>query len=116
MSPITNYFGDTPPDADPLMLRLMSHFKSGPRGRNVFLLQDGTFTETQPPNWDPNDPTAPFAYSYTYAGGSQPANGVTTFTQPANQQVKRIYFGGCANPITAAEATALNAAGYTTVP
>lgn len=117
VSPVNNYFGDVPAEADPLMVRLMSHYRSGPRGRNVFLMQDGSITEVQPPNWDPSNPTDPYAYSYTYAGGSQPATGVVSFSQPAAQQVKRIYWGGgCVNQITAAEATVLQAAGYTTGP
>lgn len=120
VSPITDYWGNTPRDADPLILRMMEHFASGPRGRNVYLMVDGTITEQQPPNWDPTStgdgPTgvgvATYAYSYTYAGGSQPANGVTTFTLPDSQRVKRIYWGGVANPVSASEVTALTAAGY----
>lgn len=59
--------------------RLMSRYAAGPRGRNVFLLNDGTITETQP-------------------------NDLTT--------VNKVYWGACDNPVTAAEVTALQAAGY----
>ena len=122
VGPITDYFGNTPEDADPLMLRLFAHYAPEPRGRNVYLMNDNSITENQPPNWDgstfagqgPNvSSQQPYAYSYTYAGGVNPPNGVTTFTLPPNQQVKRIFFGGVANPVTAAEAVLLIAAGYT---
>lgn len=122
MGPITDYFGNTPADADPAMLRLFAHYRSGPRGRLVFLMNDGSVTENQPPNWDGSVATPPelvnpstqqpYAYSYCYAGGVNPPTGVTTFTLPANQQVARIYWGGVANPITAAEKAILLAAGY----
>lgn len=102
------------------MLKLMRHYRSMPRGRNVYMFVDNSVSEVQPPNWDPtttgDGPTgvgsAIFAYSYTYAGGSQPPDGVTTFTLPDSQRVKRVFWGGCANPITAAEQTILQAAGY----
>ena len=40
---------------------IMSYLKPGPRGRNVFKLADGTFTETQP--YDPAE------IAITYHGG-----------------------------------------------
>ncbi len=121
VGPVTDYWGHTPADADPSMLKLFAHYKPGPRGRNVFRMNDDTITENQPPNWDgtqffgvgPNVSTQqPYAYSYTYAGGSQPANGVTTFTLPPNEQVKRIYWGGTCQGIDATERTLLINAGY----
>lgn len=107
------YLTDSDPtyEVNPLAQRLMRHYRSGPRGRNVFLMMDGSFSETQPPNWDPNNPTAPFSTTYVAFN-----NTVLTQTNPPSQQVKRIYWGGVANPVTAAEAAALTAAGYVVTP
>lgn len=122
VSQISDYFGGVPADADPSALALAAHYRSGPRGRNVYLMNDGSVTENQPPNWDGTtapipelvNPSTqqPYAVSWTYAGGVNPPTGATYFTLPANQQVARIYWGGVANPITAAEKTILLAAGY----
>lgn len=102
-----------PPDptypSDPLMQRLMQHYKQQERGRNVFSMSDGTFTEDQPPNWDAEPPNDPYATVFDATSG---ALVVTTFTQEPH--IVRCYFGGVANKITAAEATALQAAGYAT--
>lgn len=38
----------TLPGGDRLANRLMRHYGTLPRGRNVFLLSDGSITETQP--------------------------------------------------------------------
>ena len=40
---------------------ILSNLKSGPRGRNVFKLTDGTYTESQPPTWE--------EVAVTYYGG-----------------------------------------------
>lgn len=121
VGPITDYFGNTPADADPLMLRMAAHLAPLNRGVNVYLMNDGTVTQDQPPNWDgstfhgqgPNLSTEqPYAFSYTYAGGVNPPNGVTTFTNPPALQVKTIFWGGVNNPVTAAEGAVLVAAGY----
>lgn len=101
-----------PPDpyypSDPLMQRLMAHYESQFRGRNVFLLSDGTFTEEQPANWNADSPTAPYATVFDATSGSVV---VTQFTQVPH--VVKVYWGGVNNPISASEATALTAAGYT---
>lgn len=89
----------------PSMHKLFRFYKNGDRGRNVFALSDGTFTETQPPNWNPQNPSAP--YAVTYDGVTQTS---TSFS--AATYVTKVYWGGCANPVTAAEVTALTAAGY----
>ncbi len=121
VGPTVDYWGRTPADADPAMLKLFAHYKPGPRGRNVWLFNDGSVSENQPPNWDgteftgvgPNLSTEqPYAYSYTYMGGSMPANGVTTFTNPPNQQVKRLFAGGSCHAINATERDLLVNAGY----
>lgn len=59
--------------------RLGTHIHASGRGRNVFLLISGAFTERQPSDY-------------------------TT--------ISKVYYGGHANDITDAEATALTAAGY----
>lgn len=97
--------GDTVFPVIPQMQKLFRFFKNGDRGRNVFAMSDGTFTETQPPNWNPQNPSAPYAVSFD--GVTQTS---TTFS--ANPYVTKVYWGGCANPITPTEATALTAAGY----
>lgn len=65
--------------------RLLRHFSSNPRGRNVYYLSDGTITETDPDG--------------------------TTVTW---DDVETVWWGGhAAVEVTAAEQTALEAAGYT---
>ena len=99
---------------DPLMHKLMRHFRRQTRGRNIFKMSDGTFLDSQVNGQPPNmiqPPTDPYARSmYTSAG----VNVEQDFFQVP--YVVRTYYGGCANVITAAEATALNNAGYTTNP
>ena len=94
-------------DTIPAMHKLMRHYKSGARGRNVFLMQDNSVTEVQPPNWDPNNPTGPISSGYNPF--TQTTDSVTL---PASQQVKKVFWGGTDNPVTAAEVTILTAAGY----
>lgn len=113
VSPITDYFGNVPSGTDRLATRLFAHYRNNLRGRNVYLMMDGSLSEEQPPNFDPADPTAPIAWSYTYAGGANPPDGVTSFSLPASQQVRRVFWGARANPVTAEEAAILRAAGYT---
>lgn len=102
-----------PPDpyypCDPLMQRLMAHYENQWRGRNVFLLSDGSYTEQQPPNWNPDDPDEPYATVFDASSGEV----VVTYFTP-DPYVVKVYFGGVDNEITAAEAAALNAAGYVT--
>lgn len=101
------------PDAampcDPLMQRLMRFFASGRRGRNIFLMSDGTYKDShvdgQPPNWNPADPTAPYLIVHNSIGQ-------TTTTATQTPYISKVYWGGANNPLTAAEVTALTAAGY----
>lgn len=92
-------------DVDPAMIKLFRHYAQRPRGRNVFALSDGTFTETQPANWDPSNPSAPYVQGYN------PFT-FTTDSTSMNPYVTKVYWGGSDNPLTAAEVTALTAAGY----
>lgn len=86
----------------------MGRYVQRPRGRNVFLMQDNSVTEVQPPNWDPTNLTGPTVQGYN------PFTHVTDSTTLASSlQVKRVFWGGCANPVTSAEATILTNAGYT---
>lgn len=61
---------------------LMRHYSPLPRGKNVYLLVDGTVTETQP--WE---------------------------AQPGTV-IRRVFFGAHSEPIDAAEKSLLTAAGY----
>lgn len=92
--PITT--GEVPPvapGADRLMNRLCALYQfSGDRGRNVYLLSDGTVTETDPDGvtvrWDNDTPGVVY--------------------------VAKAWWGGhLEEDVTAAEAAALVAAGYT---
>lgn len=95
-------------DVPRAMHRLMLHYAQRPRGRNVFLMMDGAITEDQPPNWNPVDPTGPF-----WSGWNPLTHQLDSSTLPTSQQVRKVFWGGTANPVTAAEAALLTAAGYT---
>lgn len=123
VSRIADFFGVTPRDAEPAGLALAKYFKSGNRGRNVWVMNDGSVTEVQPPNWDgtQSDGRAvnastqnPFATSFTYIGGAG-GTGSTTFTNPANQQVRSFYPGGHTTPVQPVDVVPLQNAGYTLV-
>jgi hypothetical protein len=58
---------------------LFRHFDPEPRGRNVFLLTNGTYTENEP-------------------------NDIST--------IRKVYWGGSENEVTADEVASLTAAGY----
>ena len=58
---------------------LFRHFDAEPRGRNVFLLTNGTYTQNEP-------------------------NDITT--------IRKVYWGGSDNEVTADEVASLTAAGY----
>lgn len=62
--------------------RLMRHYSPLPRGRNVYLLVDGSVTEVQP---------------YEATPGTV---------------IQRVFFGGHAEQVNAAEVAILTAAGY----
>lgn len=95
-------------DTSPGIQRLMTRYASTPRGVNVFLFADGTVSEVQPGTWDPNDPDAPSDSGYN------PFTFVTTETvPPTSEQVVKVFWGSCRNPVTDAEKTILEAAGYT---
>lgn len=95
-------------DVPPAMHRLMGRFRQGNRGRNVFLMADGSITETQPPQWDPSNPTGPVTQGWNPFTHSQDTSSLLS-----SQQVVKVFWGGCANPVSSAEATALTNAGYT---
>lgn len=94
-------------DSTPAMQRLMSRYAMGPRGRNVYLMADGSVTEVEPPQWNPQDPGGPVTQ-----GWNPFTNQLDTVTLPESQQVVRIYWGGSANPLTSEEVTILTDAGY----
>ena len=97
----------------PQMQRLFGHYANRPRGRNIFLMSDGTFRDSQvqgtPPNMNPDHPKDPYATWYVNdANGNAQRQGA--FQVPT---VIRTYYGGSANQVTPAEVAALEAAGYT---
>lgn len=112
MSWIVNYFGYPPPDADPDAIALMAHFAQGNRASNVYIMEDGTVTTVQPPNWDPNNPTGPYAWVWNYAGSTQGVPFNQSFTTPANQQVRIVFYGSHTTPVTDADYAILQGAGY----
>ena len=91
--------GSVPPVAvdsrditDPLAQRLFRYYKTRRRGRNVFILKNGTVTENLP------------ASSYNSDG---------TLNQEAWSQVDTIFWGGHGpQVITSAQQTTLTGAGY----
>ena len=94
---------------DPLMQRLMRHYRQQTRGRNLFLMSDGTVIDSQnqtPPNMI-QPPTDPYSVVYDATSGSLV---VTTVNQ--TPYVVRTLYGGSSNPVTSAEAAQLTAAGY----
>ena len=94
---------------DPLMQRLMRHYRQQTRGRNLFLMSDGTVIDSQnqtPPNMI-QPPTDPYVTVYDATSGSL----VVTETHQTPYVVRTLY-GGSDNPISEAEATQLVNAGY----
>lgn len=114
------------PDSTPAQVGLFRHFASRHRGVNVFLLSDGSYVQDYPTAENSNtaipypidmtnaDPLngavvkAPPPFAYT---GGDPSLGLPT-SSTLSKWVVKIYYGGHANPVTAAEVTALTAAGY----
>lgn len=112
MSFVLNYWGTEPPDADPDAIALMAHFAQGNRASNVYIMQDGTVTTQHPPNWDPNDPTGPYAWVWNYAGSTQGVPFNQSFSNPASLQVKTVYYGAHRSPCSDADFVTLTNAGY----
>jgi hypothetical protein len=99
---------------EPTMKRLFRHFRNQTRGRNIFAMSDGTFLDSQVDGTPANmvqPPTDPYARAIYESGGALIEQDF--FQIP---YVVRTYYGGSANQITTAEATALNNAGYSTDP
>ncbi len=95
---------------DPLMQRLMRHYTPQTRGRNLFLMSDGTVIDSQVGGQPPNmilPRTDPYAVVFDATSGSLV---VTDYTQ--TPYVTAIMYGGCDNPVTAAQASQLTSAGY----
>ena len=107
-----DYFGNLPPDADPLAIRLMGYFAQGRRASNVYVMEDGTVTTAQPPNWNPFDPTGPYATVWNYAGSTRGVPFNEEFVHPANLQVRSVYYGGHTSPVDPNDYQLLIDAGY----
>ena len=102
---------------DPCMNKLMRHFRNQTRGRNIFLMSDGTVIDSQdtsygaasagtPPNMI-QPPTDPYARAVYESGGALVEQDF--FQTP---YVVRTLYGGSDNQVSAAEVTTLTAAGY----
>ena len=102
---------------DSAMQRIFRHFRTRPRGRNIFRMSDGTIIDSQdtsfgaassgtPPNMI-QPPTDPYSRAVYESGGALIEQDF--FQVP---YVVRTYYGGSDNQITSAEATILTAAGY----
>lgn len=99
---------------DPTAQRLMRHFANQTRGRNIFLMSDGTVLDSQINGTPPNmiqPPTDPYARAMYVLHG---VNLEQDFFQ--EPYVVRTLYGGCANVVNAAETTQLENAGYTVDP
>ena len=115
VSPVYTGPGLAPPDdpyypVDPLMHRLMRHYKQQNRGRNIFEMSDGTFVDSQVGGTPPNmiqPPTDPYVTVFDATSGTLQVT--QTFQTP---YVVRTYYGGTNNQVNATEAAALTAAGY----
>lgn len=95
---------------DPLLQRLFRHMHRQTRGRNLFLMSDGTVLDSQVDGTPPNmilPRTDPYATVYDATSGSLV---VTTFTQ--TPYVTAIMYGGSDNPVTPAQVTQLTNAGF----
>ncbi len=108
-----DYFGNTPPDAEPGALAVAKYLAPGRRADNVYIMADGTVTTQQPPNWSPYGTDYPnYAHVWNYAG-SQTIPQHEVFTLPASLTVTSVFYGGHRSPCTDDEYAKLAAAGYT---
>ncbi len=95
------------------MDRLMRHFRNQTRGRNIFLMSDGSVVDSQVGGTPPNmiqPPTDPYSRAIFEQGGALVE--VDAFQVP---YVVRTLYGGSVNQVNAAEKAQLIAAGYTVV-
>lgn len=95
---------------DPLMQRLFRHMHRQTRGRNLFLMSDGTVVDSQVGGTPPNmilPRTDPYVTVFDATSGSLQIT--QTFQTP---YVTAVMYGGSANPVTAAQAAQLTAAGF----
>ena len=110
------YIGGPDPTypVDPCMQRLMRHFRNQTRGRNIFLMSDGSVLDSQIQGTPPNmiqPPTDPYSRAIFEQGGELIEE--DTFQIP---YVRRTLYGGSVNFVNAAEASQLESAGYTVDP
>jgi hypothetical protein len=93
---------------------LMRHFRNQTRGRNIFLMSDGSVIDSQRQYTPPNmiqPPTDPYVRSIYEQGGALMET--DTYQTP---YVTATMYGGSKNPVTPAQAAQLVAAGYTLDP
>lgn len=103
---------------------LFRHYTSRARGANVFKLSDGTYVQdittdspvaiaagAIPYPWNPDNPSGDVKTGQPFVSYTD-QNGVEQYISGASPYIVAVYWGGHATPITAAEQTALTAAGY----
>jgi len=90
--------GPINPDTEGMERKLMGYYKPHPRGRNVWVLPDGTFTEVQP--W-------PLVSVEEAHQGVLPIGTVALVPT-----YKDVYYGGHVYQLSDQEVDALTAAGY----
>ena len=105
------------PDSEGLQRALYKFMANRNRYVNVFKLSNGTYVQDTPTTentnvnipypWDPNNPSGPYSTSYYY---DYTAKVYTTQTVSQNPYIVTMYSGPTV--VSAAEATALTAAGY----
>lgn len=106
----SSFVNDPAYPVGPLMQRLFRHMRAQTRGRNLFLMSDGTVLDSQVDGTPPNmilPRTDPYAVVYDATSGQLV---VTNFTQ--TPYVTAVMYGGSDNPVTAAQAAQLTAAGF----
>jgi hypothetical protein len=107
------------PDSTPQQKGLYKFYKPYAAFVQVFLLSDGTFVQNYatpensntniPYPWNPNDPSAPYSWAYYVDYSRVPARQAVESTKHAVWIVK---MWDRPSTVTAAEATALQQAGY----
>lgn len=92
------------------MNALFRHYENQWRGRNIFLMSDGTTRDSQINGTPPNmilPATDPYSRAIYESGGALIE--VDTYQVP---YVTAVMYGGTANPVTTAQAAQLVANGY----
>lgn len=95
--PTDDVVGPVNPDSTGPSARLMGYYPTHARGRNIWVLPDGTYTDVQPGQ---------------LATPQDAADGVLPMGDLLAPTYLRVYYGGHEYEVSAQEAAALRAAGY----